>query len=183
MFRTIPRPWTHTTRDRQPDEASRRNPGPEGQRSDRHGLLSHLGMELAPQPPRDVQPRLSRPRRQSVGPQAPRHHLERQQVGRRCSGLSPDHGPTRPEIGNLMKRRGGIQDPKANDPTGMGFYPTWAWSWPLNRRVMYNRASADLDGKAWDPKRPGITWNGSKWVGDVPDYPPTMDPHDPRSAT
>src|SRR6266566_2756282 len=68
-----------------------------------------------------------------------------------------------PDAGNLMKRRGGIQDPKANDPTGMGFYPTWAWSWPLNRRVMYNRASADLDGKAWDPKRPGITWNGAKW--------------------
>src|SRR5256884_3121264 len=75
-----------------------------------------------------------------------------------------------PDAGNLMKRRGGIQDPKTNDPTGMDFYPNWAWSWPLNRRVMYNRASADLDGKAWDPKRPGITWDGSKRVGDVPDY-------------
>jgi len=86
-----------------------------------------------------------------------------------------------PESGNLMKRRGGISDPKTNDPTGMGFYPTWAWSWPLNRRVMYNRASADLDGKPWDPKRPGITWNGAKWTGDVPDYPATMDPHDPNA--
>jgi len=85
------------------------------------------------------------------------------------------------DAGNLMKRRGGIQDPKTNDPTGMGFYPSWAWSWPLNRRVMYNRASADLDGKPWDPQRPGISWNGSKWVGDVPDYPPTMDPHDPKA--
>src|SRR5437870_2344864 len=62
-----------------------------------------------------------------------------------------------PDSGNLMKRRSGIQDPKTNDPTGMGFYPNWSWSWPLNRRVMYNRASADLDGKAWDPSRPGIT--------------------------
>ena len=85
------------------------------------------------------------------------------------------------DTGNLMKRRGGIQDPATNDPTGMGFYPNWAWSWPLNRRVMYNRASADLDGKPWDPTRPGITWNGSKWVGDVPDYPATMDPHDPKA--
>ena len=34
---------------------------------------------------------------------------------------------------------------------------------------------------AWDPKRPGITWNGAKWVGDVPDYPPTMSPHDPKA--
>src|SRR5205823_10980534 len=45
-----------------------------------------------------------------------------------------------PESGNLTKRRDGIRDPKKNDPTGMGFYPNWAWSWPLNRRVLYNRA-------------------------------------------
>ena len=64
-----------------------------------------------------------------------------------------------PEAGNLSKRRAGIQDPKKNDPTGMGFYHGWAWSWPLNRRVMYNRASADLDGKPWDPSRPGIQWD------------------------
>jgi formate dehydrogenase major subunit len=82
------------------------------------------------------------------------------------------------DAGNLMKRRQGVQDPKTNDPTGMGFFPNWAWSWPLNRRVMYNRASADLDGKPWDPTRPGIRWDESqgKWVGDVPDYPPTMKP-------
>jgi formate dehydrogenase major subunit len=81
--------------------------------------------------------------------------------------------------GNLTRRRNGMQDPKKNDPTGMGFYPNWAWSWPLNRRVLYNRASADLQGKPWDPKRPGIQWDGNKWVGDVPDYPPTMSPDDP----
>ena len=63
----------------------------------------------------------------------------------------------------------------------MGFYHNWAWSWPLNRRVMYNRASADLEGRPWDPKRPGIQWNGKKWVGDVPDYPPTMSPTDPKA--
>lgn len=83
--------------------------------------------------------------------------------------------------GNLMKRRAGVQDPAKNDPTGMGFYPQWSWSWPLNRRVLYNRASADLDGNPWDPKRPGIKWNGTKWVGDVPDYPPAMSPHDPKA--
>src|SRR6267378_865664 len=68
------------------------------------------------------------------------------------------------DAGNNMKRRNGVQDPAKNDPTGMGFYPTWAWSWPANRRVLYNRASADLDGKPWDPKRPGIQWNGTTWV-------------------
>jgi formate dehydrogenase major subunit len=87
------------------------------------------------------------------------------------------------DSGNLMKRRNGIQDPAKNDPTGMGFYPTWAWSWPLNRRVLYNRASADLNGNPWDPTRTGIKWDAAqkKWVGDVPDYPPTMDPKDPKS--
>jgi len=58
----------------------------------------------------------------------------------------------------------------------MGYYHNWAWSWPLNRRILYNRASAGLDGKPFDPKRPGISWDGSKWVGDVPDYPATMKP-------
>jgi len=85
------------------------------------------------------------------------------------------------DAGNLMKRRNGVQDPAKNDPTGMGFYPTWAWSWPANRRVLYNRASADLDGRPWDAKRPGIQWNGTTWTGDVPDYPATMNPKDPAA--
>jgi formate dehydrogenase major subunit len=74
------------------------------------------------------------------------------------------------EDGNMMARR------KTTDPTGMGFFHEWAWSWPLNRRVLYNRASADPDGKPWDPDRPGIVWNGQQWVGDVPDFPPTSPP-------
>jgi formate dehydrogenase major subunit len=83
-----------------------------------------------------------------------------------------------PETGNLMKRRDGVQDPARNDPTGMGFYPNWAWCWPLNRRILYNRASADTAGNPWDPKRPGIKWDAAakKWVGDVPDYPATAAP-------
>jgi formate dehydrogenase major subunit len=78
-----------------------------------------------------------------------------------------------PEAGNLAKRRDGISDPEKNDPTGMGLYPQWGWSWPLNRRILYNRASADPQGRPWDPKRPGIVWDESQqlWVGDVPDYP------------
>jgi formate dehydrogenase major subunit len=87
------------------------------------------------------------------------------------------------EDGNQMKRRNGVQDPEANDPTGMGFYPEWAWSWPANRRVLYNRASADLAGNPWDPERAGIRWDPAQklWVGDVPDYPPDADPQDPAS--
>jgi len=87
------------------------------------------------------------------------------------------------EDGNQMERRNGVQDAKGNDPTGLGFFPEWAWSWPANRRVLYNRASADRSGKPWDPSRAGIKWDPSQklWVGDVPDYPPDADPHDPAS--
>jgi formate dehydrogenase major subunit len=74
------------------------------------------------------------------------------------------------EDGNQMARR------DTADPTGMGFHHGWAWNWPLNRRVLYNRASADVDGKPWDPNRPGIQWTGKEWVGDVPDYGKTMAP-------
>jgi formate dehydrogenase major subunit len=68
------------------------------------------------------------------------------------------------EAGNLTQRR--VKD----DPSGMGRYSNWSFNWPANRRIMYNRASADGQGKPWDPKRPVIAWNGEKWVGDVPDY-------------
>ncbi len=76
---------------------------------------------------------------------------------------------------NMMARRG------KNDPTGLGLYPEWAWAWPVNRRIIYNRASVDPHGKPWDPKRPVLKWDSVKldpatkkpgvWVGDVPDGP------------
>ena len=57
------------------------------------------------------------------------------------------------------------------DPSGLGNTLGWSWAWPLNRRVLYNRASCDPQGKAWDPHRLLIEWNGEKWVGnDIPDY-------------
>ncbi len=74
------------------------------------------------------------------------------------------------DAGNQMKRR------NIDDPTGLGFYHNWSFNWPANRRVMYNRCSADAQGKPWDPKRPAIVWNGEKWVGDVPDYQPDSPP-------
>jgi formate dehydrogenase major subunit len=72
------------------------------------------------------------------------------------------------EKGNMMARR------STNDPSGIGLYPEWSWCWPVNRRIIYNRASVDEYGKPWDPKRAVIKWNGKKWVGDVPDggWPP-----------
>jgi len=80
------------------------------------------------------------------------------------------------KIINMMARRG------KKDPTGLGLYPEWAWCWPVNRRILYNRASVDLKGNPWDPKRAVIKWNPNKvdpktkepapgWDGDVPDGP------------
>jgi formate dehydrogenase-N alpha subunit len=77
------------------------------------------------------------------------------------------------EAGNLMARRG------TDDPSGLGIYPNWAWSWPANRRVMYNRASCDPSGKPWDPERRQVWWNeaSGRWVGnDVPDFKPDSKP-------
>jgi formate dehydrogenase major subunit len=68
------------------------------------------------------------------------------------------------QAGNQMARRDN------SDPYGIGQTQNWAWSWPANRRIMYNRASADLSGKPWDPKRKLVAWDGAKWSGsDVPD--------------
>jgi formate dehydrogenase major subunit len=79
------------------------------------------------------------------------------------------------EAGNQTARR----DP--SDPSGLGIHPGWGWSWPANRRVLYNRASCDVDGKPWDPSRKQVWWNEGqqKWVGnDVPDFKVDSKPKD-----
>ena len=77
------------------------------------------------------------------------------------------------EAGNQMARRDNA------DPSGLGNHLGWSWAWPLNRRILYNRASLDRNGKPWDPKRQIISWDGEKWGGfDVPDFsaaPPGSD--------
>jgi len=73
------------------------------------------------------------------------------------------------EAGNMAARR---------DPTpgefNVGLYPKWAWCWPVNRRIIYNRASVDLNGEPWDKEQPVIWWKDGGWKGDVPDggWPP-----------
>jgi formate dehydrogenase major subunit len=57
--------------------------------------------------------------------------------------------------------------------------PEWAYAWPLNRRTMYNRASADPTGKPWSERKKLIWWDAEKkkWVGfDVPDFEPDKSP-------
>ena len=72
---------------------------------------------------------------------------------------------------NKMARRG------KDDPTGLGLYPNWSFAWPVNRRIIYNRASCDIYGRPYNPKRKLLEWTGEKWVGDVPDgpWPPMAD--------
>jgi len=80
------------------------------------------------------------------------------------------HSGVYTEAGNNAQRRNNA------DPTGLGMFHQWGFSWPANRRVMYNRASADANGNPWDPTRVGIKWNGTTWVGDVPDMKPDAPP-------
>ena len=75
------------------------------------------------------------------------------------------------QAGNLTARR------DTSDPTGLGVFPNWGYSWPANRRILYNRASADKDGKPWDPTRTYLAWRGT-WAGgaDIPDMRPDAAP-------
>ncbi len=79
------------------------------------------------------------------------------------------------EDGNMMARRD-----KHDAINNIGLYPTWSWCWPLNRRIIYNRASVDPQGIPWKPDKWVIRWNpelkdgAGAWEGDVPDggWPP-----------
>ncbi len=76
------------------------------------------------------------------------------------------------EAGNMAARRNPI------DYSNIGLYPEWSWCWPVNRRIIYNRASVDMKGVPWDKEHPVITFKGAvaagkytskAWLGDVPD--------------
>lgn len=87
--------------------------------------------------------------------------------------------------GNLMKRRDNT------DTTGLGQYLNWSWVWPVNRRILYNRCSADPSGKPWSQDKALIWWDPTlvgdpvkgtlgKWTGkDVPDFNATLAPNAP----
>lgn len=70
------------------------------------------------------------------------------------------------EEGNMAARRG-----TREAENEIGLHPDWAWVWPLNRRILYNRASVDEKGQPLNPRKWVIRWDdGEKgWKGDVPD--------------
>jgi formate dehydrogenase major subunit len=81
---------------------------------------------------------------------------------------------------NLSKRR----DAKT-DPSGLGIYPGFAWSWPGNMHVLYNRASCDAAGKPRPGVKPIVWWDEAqkKWTGhDTPDVPVPTDGPDTENG-
>jgi formate dehydrogenase major subunit len=76
---------------------------------------------------------------------------------------------------NQTRRR----DPGDLDAEGGWVSPEWAFAWPANRRILYNRASADPEGKPWSERKKYVWWDAEKetWTGyDVPDFPADKPP-------
>ncbi len=76
-----------------------------------------------------------------------------------------------PQAGNMAARRD-----RTDAENRIGLYPNWAWCWPVNRRILYNRSSCNPRGEPYDEEHPVIRWDMEKrkWIGDVPDggWPP-----------
>jgi formate dehydrogenase major subunit len=88
---------------------------------------------------------------------------------------------------NLSARR------EADAPGVPGAHLNWGWAWPANRRVLYNRASADPAGKPWSERKRWVWWDPAapnapdatgkavapgKWLGyDTPDFALTKAPN------
>jgi len=85
-----------------------------------------------------------------------------QDDGSTCCGCWVYSGSISDTENKMMKR-------DAADPTGLGVYPNWSWSWPVNRRIVYNRAGVNTEGKPWAKDKPVIWWSGLKkaWLGDI----------------
>ena len=83
---------------------------------------------------------------------------------------------------NSYTSKGNMAARRTREKSGIGLNLEWSWCWPVNRRIIYNRASVDKYGKPWDTEHPVIQWDpkakGGKggWVGDVPDggWPPML---------
>jgi formate dehydrogenase major subunit len=83
---------------------------------------------------------------------------------------------------NSYTSKGNMAARRTREKSGIGLNLEWSRCWPVNRRIIYNRASVDKYGKPWDTEHPVIQWDsnakGGKggWVGDVPDggWPPML---------
>jgi formate dehydrogenase major subunit len=76
---------------------------------------------------------------------------------------------------NQTRRR----EPGDLEAPGGWVSPEWAWAWPADRRILYNRASADPEGRPWSERKRLIWWDEAEqtWTGyDVPDFPADKPP-------
>jgi formate dehydrogenase-N alpha subunit len=91
-----------------------------------------------------------------------------------------DMWPDAKYVGNRAARRYGADVGNGGYDTAAGYknvglHSYYAWCWPVNRRIIYNRASVDLDGNPWDADHPVIEAKYNEetakwsWIGDVPD--------------
>jgi formate dehydrogenase major subunit len=121
-------------------------------------------------PPDPANPNAPRPVAVKAGEQMPNFALLQADGSTACGNWI--YAGCWSQAGNMTARR------DTSDPTGLGVFPNWGWSWPANRRILYNRASADKDGKPWDPNRKYLAWSGTSWAGgaDVPDMRPDAAP-------
>lgn len=66
---------------------------------------------------------------------------------------------------------------RVKETEGIGSNSQWAFAWPLNRRIVYNRCSADPAGNPWNPDVPLFWWDGNEWKrNDVPDFNANVPP-------
>jgi formate dehydrogenase major subunit len=99
------------------------------------------------------------------------------------SGVFPEEkdypGMTDPDPAKVAAAKAGFAKTKGNlakranneDNGNVAIYSKWAWCWPANRRIVYNRCSADPAGQPWSADKNLVQWNGTKWVNvDVPDF-------------
>jgi formate dehydrogenase major subunit len=78
--------------------------------------------------------------------------------GSTCSGnwiyCGSYTGPDKKD--NKAAKRSKEQTPEQEK---IGLFPNWSWAWPVNRRIIYNRASVNLAGKPWQPEKPVVAWD------------------------
>ena len=121
----------------------------------------------------------------------------RSRVPRPCCGRSTASGRTAlpcrrsPNCATTARRRAGAGSTAGATPGGepddtsparreqSWVAPEWGWAWPANRRMLYNRASADPDGRPWSERKAYVWWDADqgRWTGhDVPDFAATKSP-------
>jgi formate dehydrogenase major subunit len=87
----------------------------------------------------------------------------------------PDNPEDLTQFHNKMENRTPDENLESDEVIGASL--GYAWSWPVNRRILYNRASANPAGQPWGPRKAYMRWDGEKWAGpDIPDFAGTKAP-------